>query len=204
VSLFPNPKGNNEKACKGCEAKVYFAVISSLFTLENLQPLKTIMTTRSSASSEMDPLLGGSSCNHKTITTTSSNASSEMDPLLGESRRAPEQGLVIEREVEMILKNPASALVYDEEGFIDFAANEPGLEQIYDAGKALQEAMEHSAGLTFVANNFCRALAQIIVTVMEQSRTEVVAGSNYGKVSKSDTHEIIAKKIRNAGLHQAD
>jgi hypothetical protein len=114
-----------------------------------------------------------------------------MDPLLS---RPPEQCLEIEGEVEEILKNPASALVYDEEGLIDVNAGEPGLEQIYDAGKALQEA-EYSAGLSLVANNFCRALAQIIVTVMEQSKTEVVAGSDYGKVSKSDTHGIIAKKI---------
>jgi hypothetical protein len=131
--------------------------------------------------------------------------------MLGAEMRRLLQGLEIEGDVAKILKNPASALVYDEDDLVDVDASEPGLEQIYDAGKALQEAMEYpkrcgglhlkavaerSAGLSLVANNFCRALAQIIVTVMEQSKTEVVAGSDYGKVSKSDTHGIIAKKIR--------
>lgn len=131
--------------------------------------------------------------------------------MLGAEMRRLLQGLEIEGDVEKILKNPASALLYDEDGLVDVDSSEPGLEQIYDAGKALQEAMEYpkrcgglhlkavaerSAGLSLVANNFCNALAQIIVTVMEQSKTEVVAGSDYGKVSKSDTHGIIAKKIR--------
>jgi hypothetical protein len=31
---------------------------------------------------------------------------------------------------------------------------------------------------------------------MEELKTEVVAGSDGGKVSKSDTHSMIAKKIR--------
>jgi Exocyst complex component Sec3 len=39
-------------------------------------------------------------------------------------------------------------------------------------------------------------LAQIIVTVMEQFKSEVVAGSDHGKVSKNDTHTMISKKIR--------
>ena len=77
------------------------------------------MTTHSSASSEMDPLLGGSSCNSKTNMSTHSSASTtEMDPLLGGSTRAPEQGLDIEGKVEIILKDPVSPLVYDE-GFIN-------------------------------------------------------------------------------------
>jgi hypothetical protein len=147
------------------------------------------MTTSNSASSEMAPLLGGS---HKRVMKAHSSASSEMDPFLS---RANEQCLLeIEGEVEEILKNPASALAYDEEGLIDVADSGPGLEQIYDAGKALQEA-EHSADLSLVADNFCRALAQIIVTVMEQSKTEVVAGSDYRYVSEFDTHGILAKSI---------
>ena len=55
---------------------------------------------------------------------------------------------------------------------------------------------ERTQGLMAIAKKFCTALAQIIVTVMEQFKEEVVAGSDYGKVSKNDTHAMIAKKIR--------
>jgi hypothetical protein len=60
----------------------------------------------------------------------------------------------------------------------------------------LKAVTERSQALTKVSNGFCSALAQIIVTVMEQFKTEVVAGSDHGKVSKNDTHAIISKKIR--------
>jgi hypothetical protein len=35
---------------------------------------------------------------------------------------------------------------------------------------------------------------------MEELKTEVVAGSDGGKVSKSDTHAMIAKKIRDVSI----
>jgi hypothetical protein len=107
--------------------------------------------------------------------------------------------------------NPASALVYDGNGNIHVEASEEGVEKIYAAGKALQEATEHAekAGglhlravnerveaLALTSEYFCTALAQIIVTIMEQFKTEVVAGSDNGKVSKQDTHSMIAKKVR--------
>lgn len=120
-------------------------------------------------------------------------------------------GLDMDEDLEAILKNPAQSLVYDESGLVDIEECEQGLEQIYDAGKALQDAIEYpqksggmhlrcvnerSKGLTSLSAGFCKQLAQIIVTVMEQFKTEVVAGSDHGKVSKSDTHAIIARKIR--------
>ena len=131
--------------------------------------------------------------------------------MLGAEMRRLLQGLDIDEGMEKVLKNPASALVYDEEGLVDVDESEPGIENIYDAGKALHEAIEYprrsggthltavserAGGLFAIASNFCEALAQIIVTVMEQFKTEVVAGSDYGKVSKSDTHSMIVKKIR--------
>jgi hypothetical protein len=94
---------------------------------------------------------------------------------------------------------------------IDVDESDEGIETIYEAGKALEEAIEYpkrsggihlravverTQGLRAIAKSFCTALAQIVVTVMEQFKTEVVAGSDYGKVSKSDTHSMIAKKIR--------
>jgi len=131
--------------------------------------------------------------------------------LLGSEMRRLLKGLVIDEELELILGNPASALIYDEAGNIQVEESEDGVDRVYDAGKALQEATEHAekaGGLHLRAVNervealaqasefFCTSLAQIIVTIMEQFKTEVVAASDHGKVSKQDTHSMIAKKIR--------
>lgn len=131
--------------------------------------------------------------------------------LLGSEMRRLLKGLVIAEELELILGNPASVLVYDEAGNIHVEESEEGVERIYEAGKALQEATEHAekAGglhlravserveaLAQASEFFCTALAQIIVTIMEQFKTEVVAASDHGKVSKQDTHSMIAKKVR--------
>ncbi|GAX25754.1 hypothetical protein FisN_8Hh346 [Fistulifera solaris] len=131
--------------------------------------------------------------------------------MLGSEIRHLLIGLDIHEELEEVLKNPAQHLVYDEDGMVDVEESEHGVEQIYEAGKALQEAIEYprktggmhlrpvsqrAKGLTTLSMTFCRQLAQIIVTVMEQFKTEVVAGSDNGKVSKNDTHVIIARKIR--------
>ena len=130
---------------------------------------------------------------------------------LGSEIRRLLAGLDIDVEMERVLKNPASVLVYEEDGLVDVDESEEGVEKIYEAGKALQEAMDHpkrsggmhlrpvserSRKLNKIATSFCKQLAQIIVTVMEQFKSEVVAGSDHGKVSKSDTHAMIAKKIR--------
>jgi Exocyst complex component Sec3 len=132
------------------------------------------------------------------------------DMLGGEMRRLL-KGLEIQDELDKVLKNPASALVYDKEGRIEVDESQDGVDNIHEAGRALQDAMLHvqksgglhlkavierSDALEKTAASFCTALAQIIVTVMEQFKTDVVAGSDYGKVSKSDTHTMIAKKIR--------
>ena len=131
--------------------------------------------------------------------------------LLGSEMRRLLKNLVIDEELELVLGNPASALVYDEAGNIQVEESEEGVDRIYDAGKALQEATEHAekaGGLHLIAVSqrvealsqtsefFCTALAQIIVTIMEQFKTEVVAASDHGKVSKQDTHSMIAKKVR--------
>jgi len=131
--------------------------------------------------------------------------------LLGSEMRRLLKGLVIDEELESILGNPASALVYDAAGNIQVEESEEGVDRVYDAGKALQEATEHAekAGglhlrsvserveaLAQASEHFCTSLAQIIVTIMEQFKTEVVAASDHGKVSKQDTHSMIAKKIR--------
>jgi hypothetical protein len=124
-------------------------------------------------------------------------------------------GVGIPKASEKILKNPASALVYDGDGSIDIEASEPGVDKIHIAGKALKEAMDNAkrAGgvhlravnerveeLARMSSSFCTALAQIIVTVMEQIKTDVMVASDNGKVSKSDTHATIAKKIRDVSI----
>ena len=131
--------------------------------------------------------------------------------MLGSEMKRLLLGMEIEDPVLRILRNPASALVYDEDGRVDVDESESGVEEIYQAGRVLQEAMEfprlsgglhldavneRADGLGTVANTFCTNLAHIIVTVMEQFNEEVLAGSDHGKVSKSDTHSMIAKKIR--------
>jgi Exocyst complex component Sec3 len=60
----------------------------------------------------------------------------------------------------------------------------------------LKSVSERAKGLATISHGFSSSLAQIIATVMEQFKADVVAGSDHGKVSKSDTHSIIAKKIR--------
>jgi hypothetical protein len=60
----------------------------------------------------------------------------------------------------------------------------------------LQAVADRAKGLTKICSTYCTALAQIIVTVMEQFKTDTVASSDYGKVSKNDTHTMISKKIR--------
>jgi hypothetical protein len=122
---------------------------------------------------------------------------------LGSEMKRLLQGLELNEEAEKLLRNPASYLVYDNDGSVDVERSEAGVEQIYESGKALQEAIEYprqSGGLhlkavseradklSSITKIFCTQLAQIIVTTMEQFKTEVVAGSDGGKVSKNDTH----------------
>ena len=131
--------------------------------------------------------------------------------MLGDELKRLLMGVGIPKESEKVLKNPASALTYDGNGQIDIEASELGVDKIYQSGKALKEAMENAklAGgvhlravnervedLIKMSNTFCTALAQIIVTVMEQIKTDVMVASDNGKVSKSDTHGMIADKIR--------
>jgi hypothetical protein len=131
--------------------------------------------------------------------------------LLGDELKRVLTGVGIEKSHEKVLTNPAGALVYDGNGNIDVIASDQGVDLIHIAGKALKQAMENAkkAGcvhlravnervedLTVMSNSFCQALAMIIVTVMEQIKAEVMVASDNGKVSKSDTHAMIAKKIR--------
>jgi hypothetical protein len=62
--------------------------------------------------------------------------------MLGAELRRLQHGLEIDEYTEVTLKNPASALVYDEEGLVDVDESEEGIERIYQAGKVMLEATE--------------------------------------------------------------
>lgn len=137
--------------------------------------------------------------------------------LLGDELKRVLTGVGIEKAHEKVLTNPAGALVYDGNGNIDVIASDKGVDNIHIAGKALKQAMENAKktgcvhlfavnermeDLTVMSNSFCQALAMIIVTVMEQIKAEVMVASDNGKVSKSDTHAMIAKKIRDVSCQE--
>lgn len=131
--------------------------------------------------------------------------------MLGTEMKRLLKGLDLQEESEDVLKSPASILKYDDDGQVDLDRSEQAFEKIHKAGLALNEAIEYpiQAGgmhlkavheraevMVGVTQGFCTSLAQIIVTIMEQIKSDVVAGSDGGKVSKNDTHSMIAKKIR--------
>lgn len=119
-------------------------------------------------------------------------------------------GLVLPRGLMSVLENPGSVIVYDNAGNVNVNASEDGVELISQAGQALKLALdtaENEGGihlravsdtvkvLSATCNKFCRSLARIIVTVMEQlaksecTRPDVAIG-------KGDDHSSCAKKIR--------
>ena len=119
-------------------------------------------------------------------------------------------GLVLPAGLMSVLENPGSVIVYDNSGNVNVDASEDGVERINQAGQALKIALdtaENEGGihlravsdtvkvLSATCNKFCRSLARIIVTVMEQlaktecNRPDVAIG-------KGDTHSSVAKKIR--------
>jgi chromosome segregation ATPase len=120
--------------------------------------------------------------------------------------------LKLDPELEEVLANPGNVMVYESSGSgIDVKKSENGVQLIHRAGTALKDAMDQAEKggalhlrainekveeMSAKAQHFCSALALIVVTVMEQLAAEVVAASDHGKVSKTDTHAIIAKKIR--------
>eukprot|EP00977_Amphora_coffeiformis_P010341 scaffold2417_cov155-Amphora_coffeaeformis.AAC.3 len=131
--------------------------------------------------------------------------------MLGTEMKRLLKGLDLQDESEDVLKSPASILKYDDDGQVDLDRSEHAFETIHKAGLALHEAIEYpiqaggmhlkavyerAEAMVGVTQGFCTSLAQIIVTIMEQIKADVVAGSDGGKVSKNDTHSMIAKKIR--------
>jgi hypothetical protein len=62
--------------------------------------------------------------------------------MLGTEMRRLLHGHEIDETTESILKNPAAVLVYNEVGQVDVDESDEGIERIYEAGKALLDAIE--------------------------------------------------------------
>jgi hypothetical protein len=62
--------------------------------------------------------------------------------MLGNEMKRLLHGQELDETTETILKNPASVLVYDEDGLVVVDESEDGIERLYEAGKALLDAIE--------------------------------------------------------------
>ena len=62
--------------------------------------------------------------------------------MLGNEMKRLLHGQELDETTETILKNPASVLVYDEDGLVNVDESDDGIERLYDAGKALLDAIE--------------------------------------------------------------
>ena len=132
---------------------------------------------------------------------------------LGQELRRLLAGLDVPPALRKTLSNPTGALQYDSAGNVDAKTSERGIDEIYQAGRFLKDAIdrvekeggvhlravsERVEKLASVANQFCMSLAQIVVTVMEQLSSDVVATTDFTKSSKSESHTTVAKRIRDA------
>ena len=128
---------------------------------------------------------------------------SELKRLLG--------GLVLPPNFMKVLENPESVIVYDRAtGAVDMKRSEQGVELIHQAGQALKLALDtaESQGglhlraisdsvkiLSTASTSFCGSLARIVVTVMEHMAKDICSRPETS-IEKGDTHNSIAKKIR--------
>lgn len=118
-------------------------------------------------------------------------------------------GLVVPDNVQMILHDPTSKMVYHANGDIDIVESRSGVEDIYTAGRVLKESFDkvqdeggvhlrgvrdRVEGLLSLSNSFCDTVAETIIAVMEQTAAEVGGGDEFDYLSSS--HEMIGKKIR--------
>jgi hypothetical protein len=62
--------------------------------------------------------------------------------MLGAEMKRLLLGYEIDPYTEELLKNPASALVYDDNGLVDVDESDEGIDKIYEAGKTLLESIE--------------------------------------------------------------
>ena len=132
---------------------------------------------------------------------------------LGQELRRLLSGLDAPSNLRQTLSNPGSALTYDSGGNVNAKKSAAGIDEIYNAGRFLKDAIdrvekeggvhlravsERLEKLAGLANQFCTAIAQIVVTVMEQISSAIVEETDFTKSSKQEQHPVIAKRIRDA------
>jgi len=132
---------------------------------------------------------------------------------LGSELRRLLDGLDAPPKLRKTISNPGAVLAYDSAGNVDAKKSEKGIDEIYQVGRFLKDAIDRveSEGgvhlravservekLAGMANQFCTSLAQIVVTVMEQLSSDVVATTDFTKSSNDETHTVVAKQIRDA------
>jgi hypothetical protein len=118
-------------------------------------------------------------------------------------------GLQVPENVETILRDPTSKMVYHSNGEIDIVESQAGVEDIYHAGRALKEAFDrvqdengvHLRGvrnrveaLLALSDSFCENIGNTIIAVMERTIAEINKNDEFDYLSS--THAQIGKAIR--------
>ncbi len=118
-------------------------------------------------------------------------------------------GLQVPENVEKILRDPSSKMVYHSNGEIDIVESQAGVEDIYHAGRALKEAFDrvqdeggvHLRGvrerveaLLALSDSFCESVGNTIIAIMEGTIAEINKNDEFDYLSS--THVQIGKAIR--------
>ncbi len=118
-------------------------------------------------------------------------------------------GLEVPDDVEKILRDPTSKMVYHPSGEINIADSQAGVEDIYLAGRALKEAFDkvqdeggvhlrgvkdRVEGLLALSNSFCDTIANTITLIMERTVIEIEGKDDVDELST--THKEIGRSIR--------
>jgi hypothetical protein len=85
--------------------------------------------------------------------------------MLGNEMKRLLHGQELDETTETILKNPASVLVYDEDGLVNVDESEDGIERLYEAGKALLDAIEF-VSFFFALSHFVRTQLAFCFEIM--------------------------------------
>ena len=120
-------------------------------------------------------------------------------------------GLDLPEEMQDILSNPSSKMSYDTNGDIDTHQSEKGVIEIYNAGRYLKDIFdkieeeggvhlrpvsERVENLLQVLTTFCDSVANIVMSIMEKTLSEVITEKDFAQEIKDGSHDVIAKEIR--------
>jgi len=120
-------------------------------------------------------------------------------------------GLDLPEVMQDILSNPSSKMSYVTNGDIDIHQSEEGVIEIYNAGRYLKDIFdkieeeggvhlrpvsERVENLLQVLTTFCDSVANIVMSIMEKTLSEVVTEKDFAQEIKDGSHDVIAKEIR--------